>query len=109
HLRRAGCLRRLARAEADRAETQHRGAVSGPDSGLVDGVPAGAHHVAGEEGGLVGHALGHAAQRQVRVRYEDLVGLGALERAERLAVAEHAALVAFVELPAAAEETLAAG
>ena len=50
-------------------------------------------------------------RRSVRfgVRHEHLLGLRALERAERLAVAEHAALVALVEVAAAAEEALAAG
>ena len=43
------------------------------------------------------------------MRDEHLVGLGALERPERLAVAEHTTLVALVELAAAAEEALAAG
>ena len=43
------------------------------------------------------------------MRDEHLLGLRALERAERLAVAEDAALVALVEVAAAAEEALAAG
>ena len=43
------------------------------------------------------------------MRHEHLLGLGALERAERLAVAEDAALVALVEVAAAAEEAVAAG
>ena len=109
HLGGAGGLGRLDGAQADRAEAEHGHGVAGPHAGLVDRVPAGAHHVAGEQGGVVGHALGHAPQGQVGVRDEHLVGLGALERAERLAVAEHAALVALVEVAAAAEEALAAG
>ena len=90
-------------------EAEHGRGVAGPQPGLVDRVPAGAHHVAGEQRDVVGHALGHAPQREVRVRDEHLLGLGALERAERLAVAEHAPLVALVEVAAAAEEALAAG
>jgi hypothetical protein len=43
------------------------------------------------------------------VRHEDLLGLGALERPERLPVAEDAAVVALVEIAAAAEEAVAAG
>ena len=43
------------------------------------------------------------------MRHEHLLGLRALERAERLAVAEDAALVALVEVAAAAEEAVAAG
>ncbi len=43
------------------------------------------------------------------MRHEDLLGLGALERAERLAVAEDAAVVALVEVAAAAEEAVPAG
>ena len=43
------------------------------------------------------------------MRDEQLLGLGALERAERLAVAEDAAAVALVEVAARAEEALAAG
>ena len=91
-------LRRLDRAEPDRAEPEHRRRVARPDARLVDRVPAGAHHVAGEQRGVVGHALGHAAQREVRVRDQHLLGLRALERAERLAVAEDPPLVALVEV-----------
>ena len=57
----------------------------------VDRVVGGAHHVAGEQGDVVGEPLGDLAQRQVRVRDQHQLGLGALERAERLAVAEDAA------------------
>jgi hypothetical protein len=96
-------------AQADGPEAHHGGGVARADAGLVDGVPAGAHHVAGEQRGVVGHPLGHPPQGQVRVRDEHLVRLGALQRAERLAVAEHAALVALVEVATAAEEAVAAG
>jgi hypothetical protein len=43
------------------------------------------------------------------VRHEHLLGLRALERPERLAVSEHPALVALVEVAAAAEEAVATG
>jgi hypothetical protein len=109
HLRRAGRARGLHGAEADRPEPEHRDRVPGPHACLVDRVPAGAHHVAGEQGGVVGHPLGDAPQGQVGVRHEHLLGLSALERAERAAVAEHAPLVALVEEPAAAEEAGPAG
>ena len=62
-LGRARRLRGLDRAQADRPEAQHRCAVTRTDTCLVDGVPARAHHVAGEERGVVRHAVGHAAQR----------------------------------------------
>ena len=42
------------------------------------------------------------------MRHEHLLGLGALQRAERLAVAEDAALVALVEVAATAEEAVPA-
>ena len=109
HVRRARGLRGLHGAEPHRPEAEHRGRVARADVHLVDRVPAGAHHVAREQGDVVGHPLGHPPQRDVGVRHEHLLGLGALERAERLAVAEDASLVALVEVAAAAEEAVAAG
>jgi hypothetical protein len=70
-------------------------------------MPAGAHHVAGEQRDVVRHPLRDQAQGQVRVWHEHLLGLRALERAERLAVPEDAAFVALVEVAAAAEEAVA--
>jgi hypothetical protein len=102
-------LRRLDGAEAHGAEAEHRGGIAGTDVGLVDGVPAGAHDVAGEQRDVVRHPLRHAAQREVGVWHEHLLGLSALKRAERLAVAEDAAVVALVEVTATAEEAVAAG
>ena len=43
------------------------------------------------------------------MRHEHLLGLGALERAERFPVPEDASVVALVEVAAAAEEAVAAG
>ena len=104
-----GRLRGLHSAEPHRTEPEHGGRVARADVRLVDGVPAGAHHVAREQGDVVGHPLGHSPQREVGVRHEHLLGLCALKRTERLAVAEHAALVALVEVAAPAEEAVAAG
>ena len=72
-------------------------------------VVAGAHHVAGEQRDVVGHPLGDPAQGEVGVRHQQQLGLGALQRAERRAVAEDPPVVALVEVAAAAEEALAAG
>ena len=69
----------------------------------------GAHHVAGEQGDVVGEPVGDAAQGQVGARDQQLVGLRPLQRAERLAVPEDAAGVALLKVAAAAEEALAAG
>ena len=101
--------RRLDRAEADRAEAEHGDHRARLDPALDDRVVAGAHHVAGEQGDVVGHPLGDLAQGEVGVRHQQQLGLGALERAEGLAVAEDAAVVALVEVAALAEEALAAG
>ena len=70
---------------------------------------AGAHDVAGEQRDVVGHAARHPAQRQVGVRDEQQLRLGALELAEQLAVPEDAAVVALVEEAAGAEEAVVAG
>ena len=107
--RRAGGLRRLHRAEADRAEAQDRRGLALGQRPRLDRVVGGAHHVAGEQGEVVAQALGDLSQAEVRVGHQHLVGLGALERAERLAVAEDPAVVALVELLAGAEEAVAAG
>ena len=72
-------------------------------------MEAGSHHVAGEQRGIARHPLGNLAQRQVGVGDQHLVGLGALERAERRAMTEDAALVALVEVAAATEEAAPAG
>ena len=109
HARGACRLGGLDGAEADRAEPDHGGAVARADARLIDGVPAGAHHVAREQRDVVAHALRDAPQRQVRVRHEHLLGLRALKRAECLAMAEDAPVVALVEVAAAAEEAVAAG
>ena len=107
----AGALgeRRLHSAEADRPEPEDGDHRARLHAALDHGVIAGAHHVAGEQGDVVRHPLRHAAQGEVRVRDQEQLGLGALERAERLAVAEDAAGVALVEVAAPAEEALAAG
>ena len=75
----AGRLGGLHGAQADGPEPEHGRGVAGPQPGLVDRVPARAHHVAGEQGHVVGHALRDAAQREVRVRHEHLLRLRALE------------------------------
>ena len=107
--RRAGRLRDLHRAEADGPQAEHRGAVADHQPGMAHRVVAGAHHVAGEERDVVGHALGHAPQRQVRVRHEHPLGLRALEAAQRGAMAEGPRLVALVVPAAQAEEARPAG
>jgi hypothetical protein len=56
----------------------------------VDGVKAGAHHVAREQRGVAAHALRHAPQHEVGARDERHLGLCALQRAERGAMAEGA-------------------
>ena len=92
----AGGDRRLHRAQADRAEPEHRDAVARADLAVGDRVISGTHHVAGEQGDLVADAFGDPAQRQVRVGHERLLGLRSLERTERRTVAERALVVALV-------------
>ncbi len=75
----------------------------------ADRVVAGAHHVAGEQGDIVAHPVGHLAQHEVGARHERLLGLRALQRAERRAVAERARGVALVKQAAPAEEAVPAG
>ncbi len=99
----------LDRAEPDRAEAEDRRALALGEGPGVDRVEAGPHHVAGEEGDVVGEPLGDPPEGEVRVRDEDQLRLGALERAEGLPVPEDARVVALVELAALAEEALAAG
>ena len=82
--RRARPARRTGRPGRGRARRRCRPAACPPR----DGVVAGAHDVAGEQRDVVAHPLGHPAQRQVGVGDEHLLGLRALEFAERLAVAE---------------------
>jgi hypothetical protein len=74
----------------------------------VDGVVARPHHVAGEEGDVVGQPVGHWAQREVGVGDEHRVGLGPLQVAEHISVPEDTPVVALVEVAAAAEEAIAA-
>ena len=71
-------------------------------------MEAGPHHVPREEGDVVGEALRDLPQGEVRVRDQDLLRLGTLQRAERRAVAVDPRLVALVELLALAEEALPA-
>ena len=77
-----GRQRRLGRAEADRPEAKDGDALARLDAGLGDGVVAGPHDVAGEQGDVVRHPLGDATQGQVGPGDEQLLGLGSLERAE---------------------------
>ena len=105
----AACQRRLDRAQPDRAEAEDGDGRARLDPGLGDRVPAGAHHVAGEQRDVVGHPLRHTAQGEVRVRHQQQLRLGARQRAERRAVAEDPPVVALVEVAASAEEALAAG
>ena len=98
--------RRLDRAEPDRPEAEHRDALAGLQLRLGDGVIAGAHHVAGEQGDVVGEALRDRPQGQVGAGNQQLVGLGPLQGAEGGAVAEDPAAVALVEVAPAAEEAL---
>jgi hypothetical protein len=65
--------------------------------------------VAREQGHLVGHAVRDPAERQVRVRHQQELRLGALERAQRGAVPEDPAGIALVVLAATTEEAVAAG
>ena len=109
HLRGAGRLRRLHRAEADGAQAEDRGGLPLGEGPRVDRVVGRAHYVTGEQGDVVGEAVGHLAQSQVRVRDQEQLGLGATQVAERLAVPEDSGLVALVELLAPAEEAFAAG
>ncbi len=88
HVRRAGGPRGLHGAQADRAEAEHRSDVAGAQAAVDDGVKAGAHDVAGEQRDVVAHALRDLAQHEVGVGHERALGLGALQRAERGAVAE---------------------
>ena len=96
-------------AEPDRTEPEHDGGVTGHQAPVRHGVEPGAHHVPGEQRGVAGQAVGHPAQDQVGLGDEDLLGLRAGERSQRGAVAEHAGLVALVEVAAQAEEAVAAG
>ena len=105
----AACQRRLDRAQADRAEAEDGGGGARLDAGLGDRVPARSHHVAGEQGDVVGHPRRHMAQGEVRVGHEQQLRLGAGQRAKGRAVAEDPPVVALVEVPASAEEALAAG
>jgi hypothetical protein len=72
-------------------------------------VKAGAHHVAREQRHVAAHAVGDAAQREVGVRHERELGLGAGQRAERGAVAERARLLAAVEVARPAQAAGATG
>jgi hypothetical protein len=65
-------------------------------------VEAGPHHVAGEERDVAGHPLGDAAQGEVGVRHERLLGLRARQAAESGAVAEGPRALALVVVPRAA-------
>ena len=71
-------------------------------------MEAGPHHVAGEEGDVIGKAVGHLAKGEVGVRHEHLLGLGALQRAEGGPMPVDPGLIALVELLALAEEAFAA-
>ena len=84
-------------ARPGRARAPRRGRA-GLEARPVDRVVAGAHHVAGEQRHLVGEPVGHPPQRQVGGRDEQQLGLGALQRAERLAVPEDPSVVALVVL-----------
>jgi hypothetical protein len=107
HRTRPGGERRLHRAQPDRAQAED--AVAGPDAAFRDSVVAGAHHVAGEQGDVVGDVLGDGAQRHVRHRHQRLLGLGPLQRAEGGAVAEDPSPIALLIDAAQAEEAVAAG
>ena len=101
--------RRLHRAEADRAEAEHRDRVAGAHPGVGDRVVAGPHHVAGEERRLRRHPLRHLAQDEVGEGDHRLVGLGAGQRPEGRTVAEGAAALAAVVVAADAGGAAAAG
>ncbi len=57
---------------------------------MGDRVITGAHHIAGEQRDLGGHALRNAPQRQVGARNEQLLGLGPLQVPQFGAVPERA-------------------
>jgi hypothetical protein len=107
--RRAGRLGHLDRAQPDRPEPEHRDGVAEPDLGRGDGVVARPEDVTGEQRRVVGDRLGRPAQRHVRVRDAHLLGLGPLEPARDLAVAEDLRVDALVERAVPAEEALPAG
>jgi hypothetical protein len=77
-VRRARGKRGLHGAEPYRPEAENRDQVAGAHAGRGNRVVAGAHHVAREQRDLVGHALRHPPECQVRRRDERLVGLRAL-------------------------------
>ncbi len=104
-----GGLCGLHRAQPHRPHAEDRRGLPLRQRPRVDRVEARPHHVAREQGDLVGEPLRHLAQGEVGVRHQHLLGLGALQRAERRPVAVDAGLVALVELLAPAEEALAAG
>jgi hypothetical protein len=103
------CERRLNGAEPDRAQPEDGDAVPGADARLGDRVIAGPHHIAREQGDLVGQPIGNEAQGEIGVGDEQEVRLRPLQGAEGLAVPEHATAIALVKVAAAAEEALAAG
>ena len=96
----AGGARGLDGAQPDRPEAEHRDAVA--RAHRQGRVEAGAHHVAGEERDVARHPLGDAAQGEVGVRHERLLGLRALQVAEGGAVAEGPRALALVVVAGAA-------
>ncbi len=109
HVRGAHCEGGLHSAQPDRPEAKHGCRIAGLQAAFGGGVVAGAHHVAGEQRDVIAHALGHLAQHQVGARHERLLGLRALQRAERRAVPERARGVALVKQATQAEEAMPAG
>ena len=103
-----GRLGSLNGAEPDRAHAEDRHGLAVGERPRVDRMEASAHHVACEEGDIVGDPLRDLPQGEVRVGHQNLLRLGALQRAERCAVPVDTGLIALVELLALAEEAFAA-
>ena len=93
-------------AEADGPQPEHGDDVAAANPGGVNGVVASPHHVPREQGDVVREPRGHLAQGELGGRHQQQLGLRALR--EQLAVSEYASVVALVEVPAPAEEALAA-
>ncbi len=109
HARRADGACRLHGAQADRAEAEHGDDIAGLQAARHDGVEAGAHDIAREQRRVIGHALGHPAQDEVRVRHDGHLRLRARQRSEPGAVAERARVLAAVVPAATAEIARSAG
>ena len=99
-LGRARGARGLDGAQPDRPEAEHRDAVA--RAHRHGRVEAGAHHVAGEERDVAGHPVRDAAQGEVGVGHERLLGLRARQAAEGGAVTEGPRALALVVVARAA-------